>query len=70
MASDTETARDRLLRGITVVVTAIWSFGTVVQIINPAHQVPNTVNVIMGMIVSALFGAAAVSRSRNGNGGG
>ena len=63
--------RERVLRGIAVTVTAVWVIATVVQVIDPTRQVPNTVNVIMGMVVSALFGAAAVSASRrNGNGNG
>jgi len=49
-------------------VTAVWVVATVVQVIDPSRQVPSTVNVIMGMVVSALFGAAAVSsRRRNGD---
>jgi uncharacterized membrane-anchored protein len=61
--------RERVLRGIAVTVTAVWVVATVVQVIDPSRQVPSTVNVVMGMIVSALFGAAAVTASRkNGNG--
>ena len=61
--------RERVLRGIAVTVTAVWVAATVVQVIDPTRQVPNTVNVIMGMVVSALFGAAAVTAGRrNGNG--
>lgn len=62
--------RERVLRGIAVTVTAVWVVGTLVQMADPSRQVPNTVNVIMGMVVSALFGAAAITGSRrNGNGG-
>jgi hypothetical protein len=61
--------RERVLRGIAVTVTGVWVIATVVQVIDPMRQVPATVNVIMGMVVSALFGAAAVSSARkNGNG--
>lgn len=61
--------RERILRGIAVTVTAVWVISTVVQVIDPTRQVPATVNVVMGMVVSALFGAAAVSSARrNGNG--
>ena len=68
MAASRDTARDRVLRGIAITVTAVWVVATVVQVIDPARQVPPTVNVIMGMVVSALFGAAAVSsRRRNGD---
>ena len=70
MASSKDTARDRVLRGIAVTVTAVWVIATVVQVVDPTRQVPSTVNVIMGMVVSALFGAAAISSHtrRNGNG--
>jgi hypothetical protein len=54
-------------------VTAVWVIATVVQVVDPTRQVPATVNVVMGMVVSALFGAAAVKTSRrgmNGNGNG
>lgn len=62
--------RERILRGIAVTVTAVWVLATIVQVIDPTRQVPSTVNVVMGMVVSALFGAAAVSATRrNGNGG-
>ena len=68
MAASRDTARDRVLRGIAITVTAVWVVATVVQVIDPSRQVPSTVNVIMGMVVSALFGAAAVSsRRRNGD---
>jgi len=68
VAASRDTARDRVLRGIAITVTAVWVVATVVQVIDPARQVPPTVNVIMGMVVSALFGAAAVSsRRRNGD---
>jgi hypothetical protein len=64
-------SRERVLRGIAVIVTAVWTGSTIVQMIDPSRQVPSTVNVIMGMIVSALFGAAAISSGRrNGNGNG
>ena len=60
--------RERVLRGIAVTVTAVWVLATLVQVIDPARQVPSTVNVIMGMVVSALFGAAAIkSGRRNGD---
>lgn len=63
--------REQVLRGIAVTVTAVWVLATLVQIADPARQVPATVNVIMGMVVSALFGAAAISSGRrNGNGNG
>lgn len=61
--------RERILRGIAVTVTTVWVVATVVQVVDPTRQVPATVNVIMGMVVSALFGAAAISSGRrNGNG--
>ncbi len=64
-----DAAKDRVLRGIALTVTAVWVVATLVQVVDPTRQVPNTVNVIMGMVVSALFGAAAISHSRrNGNG--
>ena len=70
MATSRDTARDRVLRGIAVTVTAVWVVATVVQVIDPTRQVPSTVNVIMGMVVSALFGAAAISHTRrNGDNG-
>jgi hypothetical protein len=70
MPSPKGDARDRVLRGIAVTVTAVWVLATLVQVIDPSRQVPNTVNVVMGMVVSALFGAAAVRSSRkNGDGG-
>ena len=70
MASS-EVGRDKVLRGIAVTVTGVWVVATLVQVIDPSRQVPNTVNVVMGMIVSALFGAAAVRVGRrNGNGNG
>lgn len=63
--------REKVLRGIAVTVTAVWVVATLVQIADPSRTVPNTVNVIMGMVVSALFGAAAISHTRrNGNGNG
>jgi len=69
MPSPKGDARDRVLRGIAVTVTAVWVVATMVQVVDPTRQVPNTVNVVMGMVVSALFGAAAVrSGRRNGNG--
>ena len=71
MPSPKGDARDRVLRGIAVTVTGVWVVATLVQVIDPTRQVPNTVNVVMGMVVSALFGAAAVRSSRrNGNGNG
>lgn len=70
MSSRKDGSREKVLRGIAVTVTAVWVLATLVQVIDPSRQVPNTVNVVMGMVVSALFGAAAVSASRkNGNGG-
>lgn len=69
MATSKDAARERVLRGIAITVTAVWVIATVVQVIDPSRQVPSTVNVIMGMVVSALFGAAAISHTRrNGNG--
>jgi hypothetical protein len=69
MPSPKGDARDKVLRGIAVTVTAVWVLSTLVQVIDPARQVPNTVNVVMGMVVSALFGAAAVRTTRkNGDG--
>lgn len=62
-------SREKVLRGIAVTVTAVWVVATLVQVVDPGRQVPSTVNVIMGMVVSALFGAAAISHTRrNGNG--
>lgn len=64
-------SREKVLRGIAVTVTAVWVLATLVQLADPARQVPGTVNVIMGMVVSALFGAAAIrGHRRNGNGDG
>lgn len=64
-------SREKVLRGIAVTVTGVWVLSTLVQVIDPNRQVPSTVNVVMGMVVSALFGAAAISGSRrNGNGNG
>jgi hypothetical protein len=60
--------REKVLRGIAVTVTAVWVVATVVQVIDPTRQVPSTVNVIMGMVVSALFGAAAISGTRRNGG--
>lgn len=71
MSSKKDGSRDKVLRGIAVTVTAVWVVSTIVQVADPSRQVPGTVNVIMGMIVSALFGAAAVRTGRrNGNGNG
>lgn len=62
-------SREKVLRGIAVTVTVVWVVATLVQVIDPSRTVPATVNVIMGMVVSALFGAAAVAGTRrNGNG--
>lgn len=58
--------RERVLRGIAVIVTAVWVATVAVQVIDPSRQVPQSVNIIMGMIVSGLLGVAAVNRSRNG----
>lgn len=68
MSSSRDGSREKVLRGIAVTVTAVWVVATLVQVIDPSRQVPNTVNVVMGMVVSALFGAAAVSASRRNGG--
>jgi hypothetical protein len=60
---------ERVLRGIAVTVTAVWVITTLAQVIDPHRQVPETVNYIFGIVVSSLFGAAAIkSRNKNGNG--
>lgn len=61
-------SREKVLRGIAVTVTGVWVVATLVQVIDPSRQVPSTVNVVMGMVVSALFGAAAIHSRRNGDG--
>lgn len=68
--SSQDDSRDKVLLGIAVTVTGVWVLATLVQVIDPARQVPNTVNVIMGMVVSALFGAAAVRHGRKNGGNG
>lgn len=56
--------RDRVLRGIAVIATAVWVIAVLTQIIDPSRQVPDSVNVVMGLIVSALVGSSAVSAVR------
>ena len=64
-------SREKVLRGIAVTVTAVWVLATLVQVADPSRQVPTTVNAIMGLVVTALFGASAIRGSRrNGNGNG
>lgn len=66
MSSSRDGSRERVLRGIALIVTAVWVFTVAVQVIDPSRQVPQSVNIIMGMIVSGLLGAAAI-RGRNGD---
>lgn len=61
---------ERVLRGIAVTVTAVWVITTLAQLIDPTRQVPETVNYIFGIVVSSLFGAAAIRGRKNGNGNG
>lgn len=60
--------REGLLRGIAVTVLAVWVIATLVQLVDPTRQVPGTVNAIMGLVVSALFGASVIRRNGGGNG--
>ena len=55
--------QERLLRGIAVTVLAVWVLATLVQLVDPARQVPGTVNAITGLVVSALFGASVIRRN-------
>lgn len=62
--------RDRVLRGIAVTATAVWVLAVLVQLIDPTRQVPDSVNVVMGIAVSALVGTVAASTiKRNGGNG-
>lgn len=61
--------REGLLKGVTVTVTAVWVLSVLVQFIDPSRQVPQSVNIIMGMVVSALLGAIAVTAGKNGGNG-
>jgi hypothetical protein len=70
MSSNKDGSRDKVLLGIAVTVTGVWVVATMVQIMFPSHQAPATVNVVMGMVVSALFGAAAVRAGRRNGGNG
>lgn len=59
---------EKVLRGIAVTVTAVWVITTLAQVVDPHRQVPETVNYIFGIVVSSLFGAAAIRSRKNGNG--
>lgn len=64
--------RERLeivLLFLGVVIVAVWLVGVTVQTIFPTHVVPPEVHGVTFVVVSSLFGGAALSgRSRrNGN---
>lgn len=64
--------RERLetvLLVVGVVIVAAWLFGVMVQTIFPTHVVPPEVHGVTFVVVSGLFGGAALTgRSRrNGN---
>lgn len=63
-------AGEKVLRGIAVTVTAVWVITTLAQVLDPHRQVPETVNYIFGIVVSSLFGAAAIRGRNKGNGNG
>ena len=57
-------AYERVFLGIAVTVTAVWSLATIVQVISPAHPVPETANLTMGTVAAAFFGGALISSRR------
>lgn len=63
--------RENILLVIACSIVAIWIIGVAVQVIFPSHIVPPEVHGIVFVVVSGLFGSAALSaRSRKGNGNG
>lgn len=63
-------SRERVLRGIFITVSALWIIGNAVQIIDPTRPVPTSVNVVMGIIVTAWFSASVGKQlTKNGSGG-
>jgi hypothetical protein len=64
--------RETVVLGIAVTVTAVWVIATLVQVLDPAREVPAAVNGIMGAVVSVLIGTSVASAARrggkNGNG--
>lgn len=62
--------RETVLLGIAVIVCAVWTIASLVQVADPHRQVPTYVNIIMAAVVGSLFGAAGFKLTRkNGNGG-
>jgi hypothetical protein len=65
-------AHEKVYLGIAVVVTAVWTLATVVQVVDPVRVVPTYANVIMGIVATAFFGASVIAgrkNGKNGNGG-
>lgn len=64
--------RETVLLGIAVIVAAVWTIASLVQVADPGRQVPTYVNLTMAAVVGFFFGAGAIQsrRKRNGNGNG
>lgn len=74
-----ESAYERVLLGVAIVVTTVWAIANTAQVIvaiaAPGRSpfVDASLNVIMGTVATGLFGGAVVSglrRRGNGNGNG
>jgi hypothetical protein len=59
-------AHERVFLGIAITVTVVWAVATLVQVIDPKHQVPTYANLVMMTVAGSFFGGAVWAGRKNG----
>lgn len=62
--------REIVLLGLGCVICGVWVIAVLVQVVFPQHVVPQEVHAVMLILIPLLFGSAALSSRKNGNGNG
>lgn len=65
-----ERERDKVFVGIAVTVMAVWTFATLVNVIDPSRAIPTYVNLLAAAVVGSVVGGGvtAIAKRRNGKG--
>lgn len=60
---------ETVLLALGCLVIIVWAIAVLVQVVNPAHPVPNAVNIVTPIVATGLFGTAYLTgRKKNGDG--
>lgn len=58
--------REAVLLGVACLVVVIWSIATLWQVIDPSHQTPAGLDVVMPIVATGLFGSAWLTGRKRG----